>query len=101
MDHRFDIVKEVRNLRRVSVSPWADKELMASKLKKDYIYSLKPTPTDLASSKLDQERVRRELRETLRICRDNCLEIIMKDNHTLGKNPKNLTDWVQIVREEI
>lgn len=101
MDERFDIVKEVKNLRRVSVSPWADKEIMAAKLKRDYIYSLKPSPTDLASSKLDEERVRRELRETLRKCRDNCVEIIMKDNHTLGKNPDNLTNWVRIVREEI
>lgn len=101
MDQRFDIVKEVSNLRRVSVSPWADKEMMASKLKQDYIYSLKPSPTDLASSKLDQDKVRRELRETLRICRDNCVEIIMKDNHTLGKNPENLSEWVRIVRKEI
>lgn len=74
---------------------------MAFKLKQDYIYSLKPSPTDLASLKPDQEKVRRELRKTLRICRDNCVKIIMKDNHTLGKNPKNLTDWVRIVREEI
>ena len=26
---------------------------------------------------------------------------MMKDNHTLGKNPENAYRWVQIVREEI
>jgi len=25
--------------------------------------------------------------------------VIMKDNHTLGKNPRNLTRWVEIARE--
>jgi len=25
----------------------------------------------------------------------------MKDNHTLGGNPKNITRWVEIMREEI
>jgi hypothetical protein len=29
------------------------------------------------------------------------LELIMKDNHTLGGNPQNLVEWVRIFREEI
>jgi hypothetical protein len=45
--------------------------------------------------------VRKELRDQLRVARDCCLEVIMKDNHTLGKNPRNLTRWVEIAREEI
>ncbi|VBB07605.1 Hypothetical protein LUCI_2870 [Lucifera butyrica] len=101
MDNRFDIVKTVPNLRRISVSPWANKELMAAKLKRDYIYSLKPSPSHLAVPKMDEAVVRKELREALKITRDNCLELIMKDNHTLGNNPGNLKNWVKIAREEI
>ena len=33
--------------------------------------------------------------------RKNHVEIIMKDNHTLGKNPQNLIRWTQIAREEV
>ena len=29
------------------------------------------------------------------------LEIIMKDNHTLGNNPNNAVRWVEITRQEI
>jgi hypothetical protein len=29
------------------------------------------------------------------------VELIMKDNHTLGGNPENLVRWVRIAREEI
>ncbi len=28
------------------------------------------------------------------------LEIVMKDNHTLGNNPQNATRWCQIAQEE-
>lgn len=70
MDQRFDIVKTASNLRRVSVSAWANKEIMADKLKHDYIYSMKPTPSHLAVPVMDQEIVRKEIREVLRITRD-------------------------------
>ncbi|WP_432666922.1 hypothetical protein R9X47_11255 [Wukongibacter baidiensis] len=101
MDQRFDIVKTVSNLRRVSVSPWANKEIMSEKLKGEYIYSLKPSPSPLALSKLNEDIVRNEIRDALNKTKNNCVEIIMKDNHTLGNNPDNLTRWVQIAREEI
>ncbi|MGI6779052.1 MAG: hypothetical protein ACOX7R_13885 [Acetivibrionales bacterium] len=101
MDERIDIVKEVSNLRRVSVSAWADMEVMSEKLKHDYIYSLKPSPAHLAVPKMDEEVVRKDIKEALRITKDNCVEIIMKDNHTLGRNPDNIKNWVKIVREEI
>ncbi len=101
MDERFDIVKAAPNLRRVSVSPWANRALMSEKLGLSYIYSLKPSPSDLAVPKLDEEFVRKGLRETLRITRNNRVELVMKDNHTLGNNPKNVTAWVRIAREEI
>ncbi len=101
LDKRFDIIKRVKNLRRVSVSYWADKQIMADKLGKDYIYSLKPSPTDLAVPHPDFERVRKTLREYLQIAKHNHLELIMKDNHTLGHNPENIVNWVKIVREEI
>ena len=101
MDDRFDIVKQAKNLRRVSVSPWADKRLMAEKLGRGYIYSMKPSPSPLALPVLDEELARKDIREYLSIGKDNCLELIMKDNHTLGNNPENIVGWTRIVREEI
>lgn len=50
---------------------------------------------------MDEEYVRKEIRKALRCTRDCVPEIIMKDNHTLGKNPKNASRWVEIVREEV
>lgn len=101
MDDRFDIIKASANLRRVSVSPWAKKSLMAEKLGANYVFSMKLSPSPLALPQLDENLVRQELRENLALTRNNRVELIMKDNHTLGKNPRNLTRWVEIAREEI
>jgi hypothetical protein len=101
MDERIDIVKEEPNLRRVSVSAWANRRLMAEKLGRRYIYSMKPSPSYLAVPNMDEEIVRASLRETLSITRNNCVEIVMKDNHTFGNNPQNITKWVTIAREQI
>lgn len=101
LDKRFDIIKRVKNLRRVSVSYWADKEIMAEKLGRNYIYSLKPSPTDIAVPNPDFDRIRKTTREYLQIAKNNHLELMMKDNHTLGNNPENVVNWVKIVREEI
>ncbi|SNS13360.1 hypothetical protein SAMN05446037_1004231 [Anaerovirgula multivorans] len=101
MDQRFDIVKVVPNLRRVSVSPWANKEIMAEKLRNQYIYSLKPSPSPLSVSHMDEDLVRKDLRDVLRKTVNNQVEVIMKDNHTLGNNPNNIVRFAEIAREEI
>jgi len=100
LDKRWHIVKNIPRLRRVSVSPWSDLADMADKLGDRYIYSMKPTPVDLAIPSLNEERVRAKLRRALQITRNCRVEIIMKDNHTIGNNPQNVIRWCQIAREE-
>jgi hypothetical protein len=100
LDVRWPYVQQIPNLRRVSVSPWADVSAMADMLGDDYIFSLKPSPSDLAVKTLDEVRVRASLRETFRITQDCRVEAIMKDNHTIGHNPQNVIRWCQIAREE-
>ncbi len=100
LDKRWHVVGQFPNLRRVSVSAWANLGQMAEMLGDRYIFSMKPNPTDLAMDTFDEERIRAELREALRITRNCHLEIIMKDNHTINKDPRRVVRWVQIVREE-
>jgi hypothetical protein len=93
-------MKEIPNLRRVSVSPWADIGGMAEKLEDQYIFSMKPRPTDLAMTGFDEERIRIELRDAFQKTRDCRVEVIMKDNHTIRNDPRRVVRWVQIAREE-
>jgi hypothetical protein len=100
LDKRWDVVRRFPRLRRVSVSAWADIEAMSEQLGAGYVMSIKPSPTPLAQPRMNEEAVRDDLRRTLRATRGNVVELIMKDNHTLGGNPRNATRWVEIAREE-
>jgi len=100
LDERWPIVRRIPRLRRVSVSPWADRAFFAEQLGDRYILSMKPHPADLAMPAFDEDRIRSTLRhdfETTRACR---VEAIMKDNHTIGNDPHRVVRWVQIAREE-
>lgn len=97
---RWHLLKTIPNLRRVSVSPWADIDVMAEALGDKYLFSCKPNPAYLAIPQMDEAFIRQELRSLVRRTRGCRLEIIMKDNNTLGGNPENAFNWVRIAREE-
>jgi len=101
LDKRWEVVKHFPKLRRISVSPWANREKMAQYLEDRYIFSLKPNPAYLAVSQIDEAFIREELRKDLEATRGCVVEIIMKDNHTIGGNPENVVRFCRIAREEI
>ncbi len=98
---RWHIVKRHHNLRRVSCSPWADVEKMAEYLEDKYILSVKPAPAAISTPAIDEESIRQGLRKVLDVTEDCIVELIMKDNHTLGKRPDNAVRWCQIAKEEV
>ena len=100
-DPRWKHVKELPRLRRVSVSPWADWRTVPEYLGSNYIASVKPSPSPLALSNMNEDVVREDCRRAVTQTRGSICEFIMKDNHTLGRNPRNAARWVQIMREEI
>lgn len=102
LNKRWDIIKNIPNLRRLSISPWANASDMAEKLQSKYVFSLKPNPSYLAQSQIDEDFIRKNLKEILKITKqNNCnVEIIMKDNTTIGKNPQNVIRWCEIAKEE-
>lgn len=100
LDKRWHIVSRVPNLRRVSVSPWSDRAIMAELLGSRYIYSMKPHPAVLAWESFDETYIREQLRRDLNIARDCRVEVIMKDTHTVRNDPTRVIRWVRIAREE-
>jgi hypothetical protein len=102
VDSRWKIIENIPHLRRVSVSPWAKIPRMAEYLGSHFIFSMKPNPADLAMPTFDENRIRSGLHDAMRIARkNNCrMEIIMKDNNTINKDPQRVIRWVKIAREE-
>ena len=73
---------------------------MAEYLGNRYVLSMKPNPAALATPQIDEQAIRRQLRRALDVTRGCVVEIIMKDNHTLGNRPENAVRWCRIAREE-
>jgi hypothetical protein len=100
-DTRWEYVKKLPRLRRVSVSPWANWDTLPELLSGGYISSVKPSPTPLAQGVMDEDAVRADLAKAVGAAEHCVVEIIMKDNHTLGGNPRNAARWVELAREAI
>jgi hypothetical protein len=99
---RWEIVSRLPNLRAVSVAPLCNQEIMAEAMGAKYVFSRKPNPTLISTTRFDEAAIRADLRSTLDItARHGCpTEIIMKDVHTLHDEPGRLARWVELAREE-
>ena len=97
---RWHIIKRHSRLRRVSCSPWVDVDKIASYLEDKYIFSWKPNPVVIAGNNIDKDAIRNDIREFFKKTKDCNVEIIMKDNHTLGNRPENIIEWSRIAKEE-
>ena len=100
LEKRWEIIKQIPNLRRVSVSSYSDARAMAGFLEDKYIYSLKPSPLEIAQPKLDTERVEKIMKNYFDIAKGCRVEVLMQDNHTIGQNPQNVIDWVKAAKKE-
>jgi hypothetical protein len=100
---KIDIVKKLPNLRKISITPWADVRKSAEQMGADYVLSRKPNPATVGVPHLDEEDLRRDILETLTVCRENntpC-EFILKDISSACYNPDNLSRWEQVVMETV
>jgi hypothetical protein len=98
LDSRVDIIRTIPNVRKISMSPWANGDRGAENIGRDFVFSSKPNPAYLARPSWDPAAVERELRATIDACRrnDTPLEILLKDVSTIGYQPQRLREWVAI-----
>ena len=61
---------------------------------------MKPNPTLLAERTVSEKLLREDAKKTFETTKGCVVEIIMKDNHTIGHNPQNVVDWCRIAKEE-
>ena len=103
LDDRLDIVTRMPNIRKISCSPWSDREQFALKLPKQYIMSNKPNPALVGGETIDYDEIRKDLRRTIDAARSNGigLEMILKDISTVQYQPQRLWEWSRIALEEV
>ena len=102
LDDRLHIIDRMPNIRKISCSPWSDREHFAAVLPKKYIMSNTPNPSYLAESTFDEDVVRADLRRTINAAKANGLglEFLLKDISTVKNDPQRLWRWSEIALEE-
>ena len=98
LDKKFDIVKRIPKLRRVSVSPWTNISIATEKLQDKYIFSWKPNPAQLVEG-FDQPSLKKEITRTLDVTKGCIVEMILKDTHTVNNHPERIEMWVKLAKD--
>lgn len=98
---KLDYVLRIPNVRRISISPFADIEKCAEALKGDYIYSWKPHPVYLSGLDFDPEAIMEYIGHAVEVTRGCVVEMILADTHTCNNQPERFTKWVKICRQAI
>ena len=91
----------IPNVRKVSMSPWVNEERGAAEIRRDFVYSRKPSPALLATDRFSPEKVRADLPATRAVCQKHgCpLEFILKDISTVRYEPQRLFEWARIAMQ--
>ncbi len=102
LDDRLDVIDRMPNIRKISCSPWSERERFAANLPKKYIMSNKPNPALLAETSFDEDAVRKDIRRTIAAAKAHGLglEMILKDISTVRYDPQRLWRWSEIALEE-
>jgi len=101
LDRKMNEVRMIPNVRKVSMSPWADQERGAAEIGRQFVFSRKPSPAFLAGDRFHADQVRKDLEATRAVCeRHGCpLEYILKDISTVGYQPGRLFEWARVAME--
>lgn len=99
LHRKMHIVRKIRNLRRVSMSPWVDIDRAAAEVGRDYVYTHKPNPALVSMEQWHPDLVRQTLRDAFEKTRHNVVEVNLQDLHTVRGEPHRLDEWSRIARE--
>lgn len=98
LEKKLPDVLTIPNIRRISVSPWADVASMRDQIGMRAIFSCKPNPA-YVSSGWDEDFLREYTMQLFRDGKGTPFEIILKDTHTIQNDPSRLRKWTDLCRE--
>jgi hypothetical protein len=99
VDDRLELImKEIPNLRSVSVSGWADFDKIGEMLGKKYVYSRKPTPSYMSGAQPDWELMEEDMKKTYKATKNCNVEILVRDLYTINGDRPRLRKWVDMTK---
>ncbi len=101
LTRKIKMLRQIPNLRRIAVSPFANPARCAEQIGTDYVLSYRPSPVDMVGYGFDPDRIRTILRRDLSACKACHTDITLKDVETVQGDPNRVRDWVKLTREVI
>ncbi len=98
---KLDILTSIPNLRKVSMSPWADVEKAVPKVAGRWVFSHKPSPAIFATDVYNPEQARKNLESVLQRTNGCVVEVIMKDISTVRWEPQRLWQWAEMAMDVV
>lgn len=103
LHNKIDIIRKIKNVRTISVSPWANVGIAAQCMGRDYVMARKNSPSFIAMDTFDTGLVADEVKATLKAVTASgtpCV-FILKDITTVRNEPQRLTRWCETVKATI
>ena len=102
LDKKIDILRKIKNLRKISITPWADINIAAEAIGKDYVIAAKPNPANVSTG-FDENVIRKELKSIVdAVKRNGCsCDIVLKDISTVAGKPEHMIKWIEIAMEVV
>lgn len=101
LDQKIDIIEKIPNLRKVSITPWANINIAAEAIGNRFVVAAKPNPSTVAVGALDKEHLKVEIKTILDACvKNGCsLDLVLKDISTCSHRPENIFEWETVVMD--
>lgn len=94
---RIHLIRKIKNVRKISVSPWANIDVAAEQIGGDYVFSCKINPAFIANG-FEREAIADQFSRALTATRRNGTpaEFILKDVSTVGSHLERLDMWAAL-----
>ena len=98
LHNRIHLVRKIKNVRKISISPWADNQIAAENIGRDYVFSSKISPAFIAVG-FDEKSIRDRVEDVLDATRKNNtpVEFILKDVSSVQNDISRIDRWNDLV----
>ena len=102
LDNKYDVLmKKIKNLRWIAVSPWAERAIAAEKIQNNYVYVYKPNPSIICRPIPDYTGAEEEIRQTMEIAKGCTMYFVMKDTSTFFNDPYVIGKWAENAKKVV
>ena len=98
---KIHLLRRIRNLRMIAVTPVADVARCAEQIGPDYVFSWRPNPANMVCTGFDEDYVRGYIRQGLHDAKGCHVHVLLKDVETVQGDISRLSRWVRAVRAVI